>query len=116
MTASNAWQGSERPPCPVSKPREPASPYLALFEAVFLLGGRDDLEGDGSLGLGLKGGGREAHGFRDQMLSESVSLPRWVFRMKGKLTASTSLPWWNLLLRIKHLPSTVDIDCQGQNK
>lgn len=45
-------------------------PYLALFEAVFLLGGRDDLEGDGPLGLGLKGEGTEVDGFVDPVLSE----------------------------------------------
>lgn len=53
-----------------SKPQGAHLPYLALFEAVFLLGGRDDLEGDGSLGLGLKGEGTEVDGFLDPMLSE----------------------------------------------
>lgn len=54
-----------------SKPQGAHLPYLALFEAVFLLSGRDDLEGDGSLGLGLKGEGTEVDGFLDPMLSRS---------------------------------------------
>jgi hypothetical protein len=41
--------------------QEPTSPYLAFLEAVLLLGSWDDLEGDGSLGLGLKGEGTEAY-------------------------------------------------------
>lgn len=67
MTLPKGWQGSERPPCPSREgSRETATPYLALFEAVFLLCGGDDLEGDGTLGLGLKGEGTEAHGFSAQ--------------------------------------------------
>lgn len=68
MTLPKGWQGSEHPPCPSRESsRETTSPYLALFEAVFLLGGRDDLQGDGSLGLGLKGEGTEVHGFPAQV-------------------------------------------------
>lgn len=40
--------------------REPASPYLAFLEAVLFLGGWDDFESNGSLGLGLRGEGTEA--------------------------------------------------------
>ena len=75
MTVSKAGLESAAPAAPPPRPAPPppAPPYLAVLQAVLLLGGWDDFQGDGPLGLRLKGKSTQPYHLPDRTLHDVTS-------------------------------------------
>lgn len=89
------WAGVRRPRLPPA-PLPPAPPYLAVLQAVLLLGGWDDFQGDGPLGLRLKGKRTQPYHLPDLTLQDVTSyfpdLETHVQKQRGRAASPMTHP------------------------